>query len=449
MKNMSVFRAAALCGGRVCGKDIADKAIGSVVIDSRLVCQGDMFVAYAGEKADGHDYISTALDKGAACCLASRVPEGEERCIILADDVQSSLEKICAALRDDIDIPIIGITGSVGKTTAKEMTAAVLAQRLNVLKTDKNLNNQIGVPMTLSRINDEHNAAVIEMGISRIGDMAELSEMVRPNIMVFTVIGHAHLEFLHDLEGVFREKTSVTDYMPQNALVIINGDDPYLQKLSCHQRIMSCGLGANCQVRAENIILTEDGCTDCHIIYGHRRLHAHINAYGRHMVYAALEGAAVGFALGLEDEEIERGIAAYQTVGRRAALCRTSYLTLLDDSYNANPDSMRSSVDTLVQMSDRHVCILGDMLEMGEHSPQMHRDIGSYARAMGVDVLYSCGAYARYTCQGFGQGGELFENTAQLCDRLPGLIKKGDVVLVKASRGAHFEEIAEAIKLLA
>ncbi len=170
MKNMTVLRAAQCCGGKLCGEDINEYAeLGSVVIDSRCVQPGDLFVAYKGERADGHDYISTALDKGAACCLAERVPDGENRAVIVVPDVQEALEKICAGYRATLDIPVIGITGSVGKTSAKEMISAVLSQRWSVLKTDKNLNNQIGVPMTLSRITLENDVAVVEMGISGFG----------------------------------------------------------------------------------------------------------------------------------------------------------------------------------------------------------------------------------------------------------------------------------------
>ena len=192
MKNFSISQAAAACGGRV-SAPYTDRELGRIVIDSRQVQPGDLFVAYKGEKVDGHDYITMALDKGAACCLAERVPEGESRPVLLVDEVQSALEKIAAAYRATLSLPVIGITGSVGKTSAKEMIAAVLAERFCVLKTEGNLNNQIGVPMTVSRIEPEHEAAVVEMGISGFGEMTGLARIAQPSIAVFTVIGHAHL----------------------------------------------------------------------------------------------------------------------------------------------------------------------------------------------------------------------------------------------------------------
>ena len=207
--NIRVSQAARICGGQLIGEKNRDREIGRVVIDSRAVEPGDLFVAYKGERVDGHDYIGTALDKGAACCLAERLPEGIAAGVILVDDVQKALEQLCTAYRESLQLPVVGITGSVGKTTAKEMIWSVLSQKLKVLKTEGNLNNQIGVPMTLSRITHDHQAAVVEMGISGFGEMTELARMARPTVAVFTVIGHAHLEFLHDLEGVFRANGDV------------------------------------------------------------------------------------------------------------------------------------------------------------------------------------------------------------------------------------------------
>ena len=448
MRGMTISRAAAVCGGRICGEGDFDAELGSVVIDSRAVSAGDFFVAYKGERVDGHDYISAAFDKGAVCCLAQRVPEGETRPLILVPDVQTALEQICAEYRRDLRLPVIGITGSVGKTSAKEMISAVLSQRLNVLKTDKNLNNQIGVPMTISRIRPEHQAAVVEMGISGFGEMSVLAQIARPDMAVFTLIGHAHLEFLHDLDGVLRAKTEMLDFMADDAPVLINGDDEKLLGLQCRQKKISFGLGENCDVRAENITLSPTGETLCDIVYGERRIPVEIRAYGRHMIYAALEGAAVGLLMGLSDEEIVKGIASFETVGRRAAVCDTGYITLIDDSYNANPDSVKCGIDSLMKMPGRHVCILGDMLELGEGSGEMHFDVGRYAGERGAELVLTSGPLSYETCRGAGERGRHFATREELIAALPGLIQKGDRVLVKASLGSRFDQISEALKEL-
>jgi len=446
--NITIHEAATICGGSLFPPETKDLRLGRVIIDSRLVEAGDLFVAYRGERADGHDYMKTALEKGAACCLAERLPEGVQGAVIIVEDVQRALEAICAAHRQRLSLPVIGITGSVGKTTAKEMTWSILNQSMNVLKTEGNLNNQIGVPMTLSRIGPEHQAAVVEMGISGFGEMTELARMARPTVALYTVIGHAHLEFLHDLEGVFKAKTEMLALLPEEGTVIVNGDDPWLRRITCRQRLLRCGLGEDNDIRAENVRLLPEGRTVCDIVYGRRRVHAHIPAYGRHMVYAALEGAAVGFTLGLGDKEIERGIAQYKVVGRRGAVTATGRLTLVDDCYNANPDSMRCAIESLKEMPGRRVCILADMLEMGRGAEQMHYELGRYAVDSGCELVLCCGVLGREIARGAGSRGVYFESREELAGALPGLIKVGDTVLVKASRGMHLEEISEMLKNL-
>ncbi len=445
MTGFTIGDAVKACNGAYRGTNSLSTPLGRVIIDSREIQSGDLFVAYRGERVDGHDYISAALDRGAACCLAERVPEGEERGVIVTENVQRALEQIAAAYRMTLSLPIVGITGSVGKTSAKEMISAVLSSRWNILKTDKNLNNQIGVPMTLSRIEKDHEAAVIEMGISGFGEMTELAKMVRPTIGVFTLIGHAHLEFLHDLDGVLRAKTEMLDYIPKDGVVILNGDDEKLRSVHCSQKKLSFGFGENCDVRAEHLEQSADE-TRCDIVCKDRCMHVIIPAFGRHLVYAALEGAAVGITMGLTDEEIIRGIAGFRTVGRRAAVVRTDKLTLLDDCYNSNPDALKSGIDSLMELPGRHVCILGDMLELGPEAPAMHSESARYAAQRGVDRVLCCGAMARFTCSGAGQIARAFPDRAALIAALGEEIRPGDCVLVKASHSAHFEEISEALK---
>lgn len=447
MTGMTIADAVKACGGKYIGTNAETTELGRVIIDSRAVEPGDLFVAYKGEKADGHDFIGAALDRGAACCLCERVPEGESRGMIVVDDVQLALETIAAAYRDTLTLPIIGITGSVGKTSAKEMISAVLSSRMNVLKTDKNLNNQIGVPMTISRITPQHDAAVVEMGISGFGEMHRLGKIVRPQIAVYTLIGHAHLEFLHDLDGVLRAKTEMLDELSDDACVIMNGDDEKLRSFCCRQRKITFGFGADCDVRAENVELEEEH-TLCDIVCGARRITARIPAFGKHLVYAALEGAAVGMEMGLTDEEIARGIAAFQTVGRRSAVIHTGKLTLLDDCYNSNAEALRSGIDSLLELPGRPVCILGDMLELGQSAAAIHRAGGAYAKEKGVRRLLCCGNYADDYCDGAGEIARKFADRGALIAALREEIREGDCVLVKASRGARFEEISEALKVL-
>ena len=448
LKTMTLKKAAESCGGRLV--NCADDSLGiaRTVIDSRAVEPGDLFVAFRGEKTDGHRFINSALEKGAVCALAETIPDGTEGPVLLVEDVQKALERICAAYRDTLDIPVVGITGSVGKTTAKEMIASVLSQRYHTAKTEGNHNNQIGVPMTVSRIESEHEAAVVEMGISGFGEMTELASVAKPTIAVFTVIGRAHLEFLHDLEGVFRAKTEMLAFLPPDGTVIANGDDALLSKLSCPQRVLLYGTGENADVRADEIELLPEGRTRCRIRYGERLIRADVPAFGRQMVYAALEGSAVGIVLGLTDAEIETGISSYATVGRRNAVIDTGFVTLVDDCYNANPESMRCAIDSLSAFTGRRVCLLADMLEMGDDSPRMHLDLGKYAAQKGIDLVATCGPLGKNIALGAGERGEWFESRDAMIEALPRLIGKGDRVLVKASLGMHMEHVAEAVKTL-
>lgn len=448
MKNFTISQAVAACGGTLNDPVCPDRELGSVVIDSRKIQPGDLFVAYRGEKVDGHEYIQAALDKGAACCLAERVPEGETRPVILVPDVQRALEQIAASYRATLSLPVVGITGSVGKTSAKEMIAAVLGSRYSVLKTEGNLNNQIGVPMTVSRITPEHEVAVVEMGISGFGEMSLLAQIARPQIGVFTVIGHAHLEQLHDLDGVFRAKTEMLPFLPPDGTVIVNGDDPYLNALACPQRVIRAGLGEGNDVRAEDISAEAGEGIDCTIVYRERRIPVHIPAFGKHLVTAAMLGAAVGLTMGLTDEEIAAGIQNFRAVGHRAAVEDTGFLTLIDDSYNANPDSVKCGLDSLLTLPGRHVAILGDMRELGEGAEELHREVGRYAKEKGVERLYTCGPLAQFFAEEAGEIARHFESREALIEALPELLQKGDVVLVKASLAMRFMEVAEAVKRL-
>ena len=440
MRDMTIFSAARAAGGRVagCGQDAP---LSGGVIDSREAGPGLMFCALPGERADGHEYMRSALEKGAACCLATHVPEGVTGPVILVDDVRSAMAKIAGACRDRLDIPVVGITGSSGKTTAKEMCAAVLSQKYNTLKTEKNFNNELGVPLTLFRIGPEHGAAVVELGINHFGEMSRLGAMAKPDIAVYTLIGRSHLEALGDLDGVLRAKGELVEHMPPDGLLIVNGDDEKLAAWRPARRKLTFGLGEGCDVcgvgfaprGAEGSVLT--------VLAGERRIELFLPAYGRHLAYAALAAAAVGIELGLSDGQIAAGAADYAPVGRRARIIETPSLTVIDDCYNANPDSVKMAIASAGALGGRLVCILGDMLELGELSEQMHREVGEAARAAGA-LLLTAGERSA------AMGGEHFASKAELISALPRLLKRGDRVLVKASHSMAFEEISDALRAL-
>lgn len=446
MKNLTLENIIRVTGGRYLGDAaMLSTEVQSIVTDSRAVAEGSLFAAIRGEKADGHDFVAATFEKGALCALVEHTVESAGGNQIIVDDSVAALQRIAAFYRRQFSIPVLGITGSVGKTTCKEMVAAVLSQRYRVHKTAGNFNNDLGVPLTLFGLNESHELAIIEMGISHPGDMQRLAEMVQPTMAMYTIIGHAHLEFLKSREGIAAEKTVINDYLPENGKVFYNGDDDLLQKMLCHQKTISFGLGESCDVRAEQVETTAEGDTRCRIVCGERELSVTIPAFGEHMVYAALEGAAVGIELGLTDEEIVRGIASYEIVGHRARRIGTEVLTVIDDCYNANPTSTASAIRSVAHGAGRAVCILGDMLELGEQSAALHRSIGELANSCGVALVLCTGEQSRETAAGAGERGMWFENKRALIEALPQLLQSGDRVLVKASRSMAFEEITEAL----
>lgn len=440
MKDMTIFSAARAAGGRVagCGQDAP---LSGGVIDSREAGPGLMFCALPGERADGHEYMRSALEKGAACCLATHVPEGVTGPVVLVDDVRSAMAKIAGACRDRLDIPVVGITGSSGKTTAKEMCAAVLSQKYNTLKTEKNFNNELGVPLTLFRIGPEHGAAVVELGINHFGEMSRLGAMAKPDIAVYTLIGRSHLEALGDLDGVLRAKGELVEHMPPDGMLIVNGDDEKLAAWRPARRKLTFGLGEGCDVRGVGFAPRGAEGSALTVLAGERRIELFLPAYGRHLAYAALAAAAVGIELGLSDGQIAAGAADYAPVGRRARIIETPSLTVIDDCYNANPDSVKMAIASAGALGGRLVCILGDMLELGEQSEQMHREVGEAARAAGA-LLLTAGERSA------AMGGEHFASKAELISALPRLLKRGDRVLVKASHSMAFEEISDALRAL-
>jgi len=454
MKNLTFKNIIDAVGGDYHGVDASSPGaeISFVTTDSRKAGPGCLFAAIRGEKSDGHDYIDAAFEKGAFCAIGERIPEGNHHPIIVVGDTVRALGDLAAFYRRQFDIPILGISGSVGKTTAKEMVSAVLSRRFRVHKTPENLNNDLGVPLTLFGLGVNHDFAVIEMGISHFGEMSRLAEIVGPDMALYTTIGCAHLESLGDFDGVLRAKSEMLAYLPEDGTVFVNGDDETLKKLSCAQKICRFGISAGCDVRAENLHSLGTGGMELDIVSGERRIAARINSYGVQMVTAALGAAAVGIRMGLSDADISQGIADYVPVGSRSGIIETRKITIIDDCYNANPTSVRAALDSLSQLSSRRVCILGDMLELGGAESRLHFETGAYAADNRADLIIACGELAKNTAEGAASLGEkkvfYFGSKRELIRELPALIETGDTVLVKASHGMHFEELVEALKSL-
>ena len=441
------------CGSRpVCGPGEENTVITSVCTDSRKVLPGAIFGALKGEKSDGHDYIASVADK-AACVLCERPPENTNIPYILVPSTLKALQNIAKYVLRKADIPVIAITGSVGKTSTKEMTASVLSQKYTLLKTEANYNNALGLPLTVFNIKKEDELAVLEHGVSRFGEMSVLADISRPDVCMFTNIGDVHLEDLVDREGVFRAKGEMFDYMAKDAKLIFNGDDAILGAQKTVKGIRPCfyGMGSGCDVRAENIRLLGFSGSCFTIVTPKERFEAKIPAPGRHMISNALAAAAAGYLFGLSSDEIVRGLEGYQPVGGRFNICDTGKYTLINDCYNASPVSVKSSLENLSFARGRKAAILGDMFELGQNSERLHAEVGEHFGKVKIDVLCCAGKNVRAVYEAAkkadpGLEAHMFATKEELIKDLPGILKEKDTILVKASHSCGFEEIVKAIK---
>lgn len=442
MKHFTLEEIAVACGGEFVGTDSQKQlAITSVERDSRQIQNGSLFLAIKGERVDGHDYIGKCYDSGAICAICEKAPENSDKPYILVDSTLEAVKKIAKAYRKKFDIPVVGVSGSVGKTSTKEMLYAVLSQKYKTHKTQGNLNNELGVPLTLLAMPEDTQAAVIEMGISDFDEMTRLSEMVCPTICVLTIIGCCHLENLGDRDGVLKAKTEMFAFADKDAEYILNGDDDKLStvKSANGKAPIFFGLADNNAYFAENIQNNGEGGVSCTLCFDNTKLDVTIPAIGSYMVSNALAAVATGKLLGLSDEQLINGVQAYKTVGSRANVINTNDIRIIDDCYNANPTSVKASIDTLANFEGRKVAILGDMKELGSSELELHYETGAYAKAKKIDLVIAVGPLAKELAK--GADGEWFESVEQTKSAIPALIHEGDTVLVKASHSMHFEEI--------
>ena len=426
--------------------------ITGAVLDSRKVEEGFAFFATRGEKVDGHSFIPQVAEKKAALVICEEAPTVEIP-YILVEDTFAALKDVAAFYREQLDIPFVGVTGSVGKTSTKEMIAAALGAKFNVLKTQGNFNNEVGLPLTILGIREEHEVAVVEMGISDFGEMHRLSRIAKPDVCVITNIGQCHLENLIDRDGVLKAKTEIFDFMQEDGYVVLNGDD---DKLATVKEVKGkapffFGLQESENKTALATDIQNHGLfgSDFKLNLFGKELDANVPLPGQHMVINALAAATVGKLLGMEEEDILKGIASVQATGGRSNIMKLADKTVIDDCYNANPVSMKAAIDLLMMAQGRKVVILGDMFELGTDELALHREVGMYAAMARLEGMIFIGNLSK----------EMYEGAAKLRgmpEHYPdkeaffAAHKPEDfadtTVLVKASHGMHFEEIVEWLK---
>lgn len=460
MREMTLEHIAWACQGVYVGDSakLQTKITGAVT-DSRKVEKGCLFIPLKGARADGHDFIPEVIGKGAVAVLSERELTDCTVPYIRVKSSEQALKDIAAYYRSQLTIPIIGITGSVGKTSTKEMIASVLSEKYAVLKTEGNFNNEIGLPLTLLRIQEEHEAAVVEMGISDFGEMHRLAKMAKPDVCVITNIGICHLENLKSRDGILQAKSEIFDYLKPSGHIVLNGEDDKLSTIAevSGVRPVFYGFlqdGDDSGIRKE---IYADEIQNCGLKGVKVQIHTpkgairvHIPIPGEHNVYNAMAATAVGLCLGMELPEIKEGIAHVETIGGRSNLMEVGNMVLIDDCYNANPVSMRTSLDVLAYGLGRRVAVLGDMGELGENEKRLHYGVGVYAAEKQIDTIFCAGALSAEIARGARDAGAKqvfhYETREEMTAQLLKYLQEGDTVLVKASHFMEYPKVVEAIK---
>ena len=434
-----------------------DLTVKHVFTDSRNPDPGALFIPLVGERFDGHAFLNEALEGGAAGCFTQRERESylPGKFYIKVGSTQKALRDLARHYKQKFRIPFVAVTGSVGKTTTKDMVAAVLGERFKVLKTEGNFNNEVGLPLTLLRLNSNHEICVVEMGMNHFGEIEYLSSIVEPDVAVITNIGDSHIENLGSRENSLKAKCEIFSHMdPKKGYVILNGDDPLLEPLRASLPFQSVlvGTAEGLDYRATGVESDGEKSVRCHVRTPRSGFDVEVPALGNHMLYPTLTAAAVAEHFGMTGGEIARGVLRFApTKMRMNILKRGDGITILNDAYNANPQSMRAAVEVLSKSGgDYKIAVLGDMFELGPFAPTLHAGVGAYLGKAGIDCLVAVGELARHI---YDAAKDAMVPQVYWCETkeeakpiLAELVKPNSTILVKASRGMAFEELVDDLK---
>lgn len=448
----TVAEIAAVTGGRILQGNPAAPVSG-FAYDSRKVRPGDCFVAMPGERVDGHDFSAAAAKAGAVCILAGRPVEAPGAAVVEVPDPLLALGQLGRAHRDRFAIPVVGVTGSVGKTTTKELVAAALGARLNVFRTAGNFNSEVGLPITLMDLDASHQAAVLEMGMRALGEITYLASIARPQIGVVTNVGETHLELLGTVENIARAKGELVRALPPDGAAVLNADDPRVAAMAGFSPCKVWFYGFSSEGKGERWVTARDvsrvgeSGQRFRLVTPAGEAGVELPAPGRHVVLNATAAAAVGLELGLTPAEVAEGLARYQPAGSRMRIVRAGGVRILDDTYNAAPVSTIAALGVMREMagSGRCLAVLGDMFELGPAAAEGHRRVGEAAGRLADHVL-CLGELSRETARAAGDKGLHFPTKQALIEALLSMVRSGDTVLVKGSRGMAMEEIVAALE---
>ncbi|MDP2681916.1 MAG: UDP-N-acetylmuramoyl-tripeptide--D-alanyl-D-alanine ligase [Deltaproteobacteria bacterium] len=437
--------------------------INGVSTDSRTVNKGELFFALKGPRFDGNKFVGDVFKKGAAGAVVSSEARsyGLQFGIVEVIDTLKALGDLALYWRERHLVPLIAISGSCGKTTTKDMIASILKNSRPIIKTEGNLNNLIGLPLTIFNLNNIHKAAVVELGISEKGEMKRLAQICKPDVAVLTNIGEAHTATLNNVEGVASAKGELFESMDDNGTAIINIDDPWLKKIAENINVkkitFSLKSKADVMLKEASVKRQEakssSGISASFLVMG-EEIPVKLKYTGTHNLYNAAAAIAATFPLGVTKEEIMEGLYAAETMhGRMEIVTLRNGITIIDDTYNANPLSMEAALKTLADMEGRKIAVLGDMFELGEMSDDAHKKVGMFAQDTGIDMLFTIGVYSDALVSGAMEKGMLPDkiykahDKAELIKALNNVVKEGDVILIKGSRAAAMEEIVEGLKI--
>ena len=446
---LTLSEIAALCGGTLCGDGSVE--VTGFYTDSRQTQPGLMFVPIRGENTDAHRFIPQVFAAGAAATFSETEQENPMGPVIYVKDSRAALQAVAEGWRERFSVPVIGITGSVGKTTTKEMVALAVSAGKKTMKTAGNANSQIGLPLTVMRLTETDEAAVVEMGISMPGEMARIAKVAKPTVAIVTNIGVSHIEYLKTRENILAEKFRIADYLPAGGAALVNGDDDLLSALESTdtRKIVRFGLSENCDWRAVDIDADLYG-THFTLVHDGEKTPVYVPAAGEHNVRNALAALAAADAVGVKLEDAVRAIALYEPPAMRQQIKEANGVTLIDDTYNANPDSMRAALTILggMKAAGKKYAALADMLELGARGVQDHLEIGRFAAENGVDVLVGIGPLGKHITEGFGrtENSAWFATNEEAIAWLKARLQAGDALLCKGSRGMHTDEIIKAFE---
>ena len=442
---MNLHDAARAVGGTAHGLNVG---FSGVTTDSRAVRAGDLFVALHGERFDGHDYVEQAVRRGASAAMTSRLVNAELPVPqVLVDDTRRALGRLAADWRGRFALPVVALTGSNGKTTVKDMLADILAAhcgtRDSVLATEGNLNNDIGLPLTLLKLRERHRHAVVEMGMNHPGEIDYLTRIARPGVALVNNAQRAHIGVLGSLEAIARAKGEIYAGLPAGGVALVNADEEfaaYWKSLNTGRRIVTFGLGSEADVRAAA------AGSQARFVTPTDAFAATLQVTGEHNLHNAAAACAAAYALEIPPRAIQEGLAAFTGVpGRLQRRSGRGGAQLIDDTYNANPESMKAALAVLAAESGRRVFVMGDMGELGEGSPAMHAEVGAFARSQGIETLFALGPESVNAVKAFGAGGRHFASPEALIDSAKQAAAPGVTILIKGSRFMQMERVSDAL----